>query len=358
MPTTFKEIVSQNDVLQSSQNQAISLDHSRSCSNLLIDVRSAKEFDQGKIDDAINIPLFDGYERGIIGTIYKHANQQEAIEKGFEFVEKKFPDLVKNFLPLKNKKLTVYCAKGGMRSRAIVNLLGCLGIEAYQLEGGYQQYRRDTIDYLENFDQKFIVLHGLTGTGKTRIIEKLDHAIDLEGLAQHRSSLFGGINLCPRTQKQFDSYLTDALQKQKHPPLFIEGESNKLGKVYIPKGVFQSMRNGIMVNITASIPTRIKRIIADYPITNEKIRQQMHNTLLALQKRLGKETVHTLCNHLRDNRLEELVAILLNEYYDKRYNNMYKRYTFVTNICSEEIDQAVEDLINLRKKYVNSYDGH
>lgn len=352
MPPTFTDIVSQTDILQTNKNNLITLEESKARNNILVDVRSANEFNQGKIDDAINIPLFDGYERGIIGTIYKHANQHKAIKKGFEFVEKKFPDLVEAFLPFKNQRLTVYCAKGGMRSRSIVNLLCSLGIEAYQLDGGYQQFRRYTIDYLENFTAEFIVLHGLTGTGKTRIIQRLRNSIDLEGLAQHRSSLFGGINTCPRTQKQFESYLLRDLEKQKQPPFFIEGESSKLGKVFIPKGVFQSMRNGIMVNVTASLPTRIKRIIADYPIKNEKIRIKMHNTLLSLESRLGKATVETLCDHLQNNRLEELVSILLTEYYDKRYANMYKKYTFIMDVCSENIDQAVEKLEGFRKQYI------
>ncbi|PID77386.1 MAG: tRNA 2-selenouridine(34) synthase MnmH [Deltaproteobacteria bacterium] len=347
-----KQPFSAKEILKNTEGNAVSLEQAKNSGSILIDVRSAEEFERGAIDGAINIPLFDGYEKSIIGTLYKHAGHQEAIDKGFEFAERKFPDLIENFRPFLDKSLAIYCAKGGMRSRSIVNLLTGLGVRASQLEGGYHQYRRDTLDFIENFDAKLIVLHGLTGTGKTRIIERLDHAIDLEAMARHRSSLFGGINMQPRNQRQFEAALVTHLASLDQPPFFIEGESNKIGRVFLPQSLAKAMKNGVMIKITAPLATRVKRIVEDYPITSKQVRIQMHNTLLTLQKWLGKDKVETLCGHLRHNRLEELAEILLTDYYDKRYGNMYKRYVFTREISSENLDEAAAELAEFRRQLV------
>lgn len=353
MPLPYTQNITQKTILKSLDRAPITLDQVTSNNHILIDVRSAKEYMEGSITGAINIPLFDNYERSVIGTIYKHGSRADAIEKGFEFVREKFPDLLKKFEPYKNTTVTIYCAKGGMRSRSIVNLLSYLQIDAYQLEGGFRKYRHQILDYLDGFSGDLLVLHGMTGTGKTRIIEAMDNAIDLEGMAQHRSSLFGGINMSPRNQKQFESHLSENLKQLGKPPYFIEGESNKLGAVFLPKSIVLAMQKGTMIKVVASIPTRIQRIIEDYPITDDTILAQMNRTLLSLKKRLGSVLVDKLCTLLDRNELEELVYILLTEYYDKRYGNMYKKYNFSHEVSSENIEEAVRELEAYRTQLIN-----
>lgn len=346
--------ISPENILISPKTSPISLQQSEKAGHILIDVRSSKEFAEGSILNAVSIPLFDDTERSIIGTIYKHGSKEAAIEQGFAFVKEKFPQLIEQFEPYRDKTLTIYCAKGGMRSKSIVNLLHMLGITVYQLEGGYRRYRHQTLEKLDQFRGKLIVLHGMTGTGKTRIIEKLNDAIDLEGIAQHRSSLFGGINLVPRTQKQFEALLAKRLDQLEKPPYFIEGESNKLGQVFLPKAIIEEMALGTMIWIKASIETRIQRIIEDYPITSDEIRQKMEQIFRTLTKRLGHATVEKLCYLLRTDKIDELVYILLTEYYDKRYGNMFKKYDFRLEVSSENIDDAVKELTEYRASLLNT----
>jgi tRNA 2-selenouridine synthase SelU len=57
--------------------------------------------------------------------------------------------------------------------------------------------------YYNFFEQPFNlkILGGYTGTGKTEILHSLkkgQQVIDLEGLANHRGSAFGGIDLPPQ----------------------------------------------------------------------------------------------------------------------------------------------------------------
>ncbi|MBW1636096.1 MAG: tRNA 2-selenouridine(34) synthase MnmH, partial [Deltaproteobacteria bacterium] len=235
-------------------------------SHQIIDVRSRQEYLQGTIPGAVNIPLFDDDERGVIGTLYRHAGQQRAVDKGFEYVEERLSVLVESFLPYKELSLTVFCARGGMRSRSVVNLLTQFGYDAFQLEGGYKKYRHDILQCLDRFWPRLIVIHGLTGTGKTRILQELDNAIDLEDLAQHRSSLFGAIDREPRNQRTFESHLFNTVLTLRKEPFFIEGESRKIGRVFIPKPLAMAMKEGIYVRVDCSMETRIKRIIEDYPV--------------------------------------------------------------------------------------------
>ena len=53
------------------------LEKFRSLKGLLIDVRSPNEYYKGHMPNSINIPLFDNYERSIIGTIYKTKEERK-----------------------------------------------------------------------------------------------------------------------------------------------------------------------------------------------------------------------------------------------------------------------------------------
>ena len=60
------------------------------------DVRSEKEFGEGHIGGAINIPLLNDAERIAVGTDYKEKGQAEAIKTGFRLVGPRFLEIVKN----------------------------------------------------------------------------------------------------------------------------------------------------------------------------------------------------------------------------------------------------------------------
>ena len=146
-----------------------------------------------------------------------------------------------------------------MRSLSIVNLLVQSGYDAFQLEGGYKKYRHDILDCLQHFQPKLIVIHGLTGTGKTRILQKLESAIDLEDLAGHRSSLFGGLDREPSNQRTFETKLAHTIATLGEEPYFIEGESRKIGRVFIPQPLAIAMQEAVLVNVHCSLATRIRR---------------------------------------------------------------------------------------------------
>ncbi|MBU1566883.1 MAG: tRNA 2-selenouridine(34) synthase MnmH [Proteobacteria bacterium] len=333
-------------------DRVIDLDEALAIGHKIIDVRSAAEFLTGTIPGAINIPLFDEDERGVIGTIYRRGGQgghTKAVDQGFDFVEKKLAVLVASFQSFQGQPLAICCARGGMRSLSVVNLLTQAGFTACQLKGGYKKYRRNVLGRLEIFRPRLIVIHGLTGTGKTRILQRLQPAIDLEDLAGHRSSLFGGLDRLPSNQRTFESRLAEKITTLGEEPYFIEGESRKIGRVFIPKPLAQAMKHAVLVNIHCSLETRIARIIEDYPVADEEMQQQIESILRSLKQKMGVEQVEKMCGLLQEGKLPELVRILLLEYYDKRYGKSMSEYRFALDISAEDIDAAAARLEEFRR---------
>ena len=330
-------------------SKVLSCDEARESDYLLIDVRSSDEYHSGTIPGAVNIPLFDEDERSVVGTIYKHAGKPQAIEQGFQYAEEKMNKLLGGFERYGDRPFAIFCARGGMRSRSIVNLLNETGHTAVQVEGGYKDFRTGVLQGLEHFSQPLIVIHGLTGTGKTRILQHLDNMIDLEGLAMHRGSLFGGLDLNPRNQRDFEALLADQIATAGTPPFFVEGESRKIGRVFIPKAFSVAMKSAKLVYVSASIETRIERILEEYPVETLDQQMEVEAILRSLTQNIGEEKVEVLCSLLHEKRLSELVRILLVEYYDKRYARCMKNYEYDLELSSENIEQCAARLTEFRQ---------
>ena len=98
---------------------------------IFIDVRTEKEYQDDHILNAYNMPLFNNDEYCEIGTIYKKEGKHEAIDKGFDFVSKKLKDMysIARELSAKYDHIVIYCARGGMRSGSVANLLTSIGID-------------------------------------------------------------------------------------------------------------------------------------------------------------------------------------------------------------------------------------
>lgn len=333
-------------------SRLLQLDEAVARGHQVIDVRSGAEFLAGTIPGAISVPLFDEDERSVIGTIYRQGGHEQAVEKGFDYVDKKLTELLGAFQPFQSKTITVFCARGGMRSLSVVNLLVQSGYMAFQLEGGYKKYRQNVLDRLQQFQPKLIVIHGLTGTGKTRILQKLEPAIDLEDLAGHRSSLFGGLDRQPSNQRTFESKLTQVIDSLGEEPHFIEGESRKIGRVFIPQPLAMAMQGAILVNVYCSQETRIRRIIEDYPIANKEMQNQIENILKSLKQKMGGGQVEKMCQLLKNGDLFELVRILLVDYYDKRYSKSMSNYRYQLELSSENIEEAAGRLTEYRRSII------
>jgi len=312
---------------------------------IVIDTRTPREYEKDRIPGAINIPILDNEERKVVGTMYKE-NPDEATKKGYEYYNKKLPRMVEKYNKLdKNKKIIIYCWRGGMRSQTIVKLVSDLGFNAYLLEGGYRAYRRYVRAQFEKYTPPFtfIVLYGLAGSGKTELLQHLKPSIDLEGLAQHRSSNFGAIGLNPREQKLFESLLFKRLKElEKEKVVFIEGESHKVGKVFIPNSVFKAMKKGVAVRVNCSIENRAKQIVKDYFTHGED--DKIKEIIVYLKPHLTKKVVEELMNLMDEKKYAEVSKILLTNYYDSKYEHYIGQAGCSYTVSNDDMTSCIKEL--------------
>lgn len=296
---------------------------------LFIDLRSPVEYEEAHVPGAINIPLLENDERALVGTVYKNQSPDLAVDKGFEFAAPKLPEMCQKIKELgKEGEVVLYCWRGGMRSHSLSQVLSVLGTGHYRLIGGYKAFRRHVNDFFDQpIKKRIILLNGLTGVGKTEILQKLNKegfpAIDLEGLAKNRGSVFGYIGYHKQpTQKQFEGLLfLECLRLKEHQALAVECESRRIGSLIIPASFFNAMQDGIKVLIYDSMENRIRRLTETYTesFSSDNNEQQILAALDRLRQRLGHEKINDLKELLIKGNFQEVVYQLLVNYYDPMY---------------------------------------
>lgn len=313
----------------------------------VIDVRSPGEYQAGTIPGSSNIPLLNDMERSLVGILYKKYGQKSAIDKGYELFEPRIAELLNQFAQFpREHTIAVFCARGGMRSQVIASFLKEHGYQCLQITGGYKAFRNWTLQQLDQFIINTpVVLHGKTGVGKTLVLNRLPNSLDLEGLADHRGSMFGGIGKSPVPQKHFDAALLKRLQELDNTrPVYIEGESRKIGRINLPAGLFKQMKEARTVLLEASIQTRARRTVEEYVINQPQTVDEIRKIIGKLVKDLGKKGVEDLlCDFDREDYQSCFEKILLS-YYDGKYGFSMKNLSFDLVVSSEDIDQAAEEI--------------
>ena len=185
----------------------------------LIDVRSPGEYLRGHIPGAFNVPLFTDQERAVVGTLYKQTGRDAAMLEGLRIIGPKMAEIVEQARTLApDGKVGVHCWRGGERSASVAWLLEKAGFqEVIVLKRGYKSFRERVLASL-SLSWVLEVLGGYTGTGKTELLGLLrqegEQIVDLEGLAHHKGSSFGGIGeKVQPTTEHFENLLWDALSQ-------------------------------------------------------------------------------------------------------------------------------------------------
>lgn len=324
---------------------------------LFIDLRSPCEYEEAHIPGAINIPLFENEERALLGKVYKEKSSDEAYYKGLEITAPKLPEIYRKIKPYCGQRdIVLYCWRGGMRSRAISGILDLLQLPHYRLTGGFKAFRQYVNRYFEGpFKQEIVVLYGLTGAGKTDILRELNRrgypAVDLEGLANHRGSVFGhvGMGKSP-TQKQFEGLLFAECWKHREAGMIaVECESRRIGPVFLPAGFFAAMQAGRKVLIYDSMDNRIKRLVAAYTASfSPDNEEQLTTALNKLRKRLGNSETDELIRLVRKRDYYQAVNRLNVLYYDPLYKFPDKPSPdYELNIDAGNLENAVQVLAGL-----------
>jgi tRNA 2-selenouridine synthase len=287
----------------------------------IIDVRTPAEYTQGHIPAAINIPLFSNEERAIVGRTYKKSGKNEAIIAGLEFAGPKMKDLAQRATSIaKDKRLLVHCWRGGMRSSSVAWLFQTAGIESYTLAGGYKSFRRHVLESFEN-EYPFLVIGGLTGSGKTEILHALresgEQVLDLEKLANHKGSAFGGLGeKSQNTNEQFENDIFWELKDMDFSrPVWIEDESRTIGKNTLPAGIHRSIRNSSLIFLDVPVNERVERLVKEYSKYPE---EELCLAVEKIRPRLGDQAARDAIRGINEGYYSKTARLVLH-YYDKTY---------------------------------------
>ena len=331
----------------------------------VIDARSPGEFALDHLPGARNWPSLNDEERVRVGTLYKQVSPFEAQKIGAALVAANISahlqahvlDLPKSWRPL------IYCWRGGKRSGSLALVLGQIGFQVRLIEGGYKAFRAAVVKALPALAQRLrlVVLCGPTGSGKTALLHALAaqgaQVLDLEGLAEHRSSVLGLIPGQPQpSQKAFETRLWDTLRRlDPTRPVFVEAESRKVGNLSVPAELMEAMRQSACVKIDLATDARVALLMRDYPFFVDQP-EMLCERLERLVDLRGRQTVAHWQALSRAGQTAEMVALLLAQHYDPGYESStqrnFARYAqapvlTLNGIGPEDMAQAAQALQDL-----------
>lgn len=177
----------------------------------------------------------------------------------------------------------------------------------------------------------FRVLCGLTGCGKTRLLQALAaegaQVLDLEGLAAHRGSVLGALpHEAQPSQKGFDTQLWRRLRElDPARPVFVESESRKIGRIMLPVELLQALhQRALPVWIQMPEAGRVELLLQDYAhfADNPESFCQALDALIELR---GRQRITNWQEQARAGHWAEVFGALIREHYDPGYGESLHR---------------------------------
>jgi len=317
----------------------------------LIDVRAPVEFERGAFDGAINLPLMNDEERHLIGIRYKEQGNASAVALGKKLVGPVKQERVQAWVDFfhAHPDAYLYCFRGGQRSQISQAWMQEVGVILPRLKGGYKAFRSFLMQESERISEKLdtLILGGRTGSGKTLLIHQIENSIDLEGLANHRGSSFGEFTTAQPSQIDFENELAYGLIKHESlnkGVLIVEDESRNIGRINIPKPIFDNVQKGKLILLDTPMSVRVNITFDEYVIQALKNYKSVYGekgvdqwfidakrNLMRIKKRLGTERYTSINQIFLDaftlqessgelTQHKEWIEILLREYYDPMYD--------------------------------------
>lgn len=320
----------------------------------VIDVRSESEFQQGHIPGAVNIPLLRNDERKIIGTVYKQNGRDAAVTEGYKLIGPRFSELYEHFKrALGNNRPLFYFWRGGLRSQISSTILEWGGFEVWLLKGGYKAYRHMVQQSLSQ-PRRFVLLGGMTGVGKTEILEMLKKrgwpVLNPEALANHKGSALGSLGMPEQPSvEMFENLLWRNISRYGETQVFIsENESRKIGTCVLPEGLWQQFLSADILEIETDDAQRLQRLVDEYAGFDAEL---LADKTEKLRKRMGGLACQQAQQAIREGRKEEWVALLM-KYYDRSYRYFMQENGYSGNTFFWDWNKTQECLGLLEKELI------
>ncbi len=302
------------------------LDHIYSGEHAVVDVRTPAEYEKGHIVGAVNIPLFTNEERADVGTRYVQKSREDAIQRGLELVGPRLAGYVEQARSL-DKPLIVYCWRGGMRSSSMSWLFSTSGLVSQTVPRGYKAFRNAAAERLA-LPWQWRVVAGPTGSGKTAFLrllsERGEQVVDLEGLANHKGSSFGGIQqpAQPTTEHMMNRIHHAMRDFDLSQTVWLEDESRTIGRVHLPERMFESMRAAPRHLLKTPLLLRIANLVDEY---GELPPEELIAAFERIRQKLGGDRTQLAIEAVKCGDMATAVEIAL-DYYDRTYAYTAKRF--------------------------------
>lgn len=292
----------------------------------LLDVRTPAEFRQGHIPGAANLPLFSDGERAEVGTLYKQQGRQAAVQRGLALVGPRMEALAADLVAWSERSagapLRLHCWRGGMRSGSVAWLAQQLELPVLLLEGGYKSYRRWVLELFER-PWPLRLLGGRTGCGKTELLlalrERGAAVVDLEGLAHHRGSSFGGLGLPEQpSSEHYENELAAALAPLAGAEqIWLEAESAMVGRCRIPAGLWRQMKAAPVLAVERPLQERVDHLVTIYGAQDPLA---LAEATRRIAKRLGPQRTALALEAIEQGDWATACEQML-DYYDRCYDH-------------------------------------
>lgn len=275
----------------------------------LIDVRAPVEVAGGAVPSAVSLPILTDDERHLVGARYAEAGPEAARRLGFELVTPTLGERVAAWRAVidgSELPTAMFCWRGGDRSLLATEFLAEAGAGGVpRVQGGYKAIRAHLTSALGEVMQRrrLVVLGGLTGAGKTRLLRELQNertevrarflALDLEGVARHRGSAFGALLPAQPSQQTFENELAATVILDKTGGLLVEDESRYVGVRSLPDELFVPMSSAPVVRLEAPLSERATAIYEEYVVApsrslgRERVARDLADATRKLKRRLG-----------------------------------------------------------------------
>lgn len=175
------------------------------------------------------------------------------------------------------------------------------------------------------------MLAGLAGAGKTATLHALaaagEQVLDLESLARHRGSAFGGLGMerQPSHRTFVHTVRTALAAADPVRPLWVEDEGPFIGRVGLPPELVRRLAEAPVIELRPPLAERIARLVEEYGSTPP---EALIAAVGRSAARLGPAVSAAACAAIRSGDLPGAVGVLLPAYdaaYAHRAARLHRR---------------------------------